>query len=142
MSPKRSRAFTWSNGGATMTFNPAADFANGTVVNFQVNMAANDAAVVSGVKTVVNNLQVSAPQVAQEAAPPPEPGGAGVRGPLRPCRRRSHAGARHRHPREEQGVGGRRGADRRVPGGGRRAVRRGLVSRPRVGAQTLSLRYV
>src|SRR5574340_512029 len=36
-------------------------------------MAANDAVLVSGVKTVVNNLQVNTPQVAQEAAPPPEP---------------------------------------------------------------------
>jgi hypothetical protein len=45
--------FTWSNGGATMTFNPAADFANGTVVNFQVNMAAKDAA--GNMKTTVNS---------------------------------------------------------------------------------------
>jgi len=47
--------FTWSNGGATMTFNPAADFANGTVVNFQVNMAAKDAA--GNMKTTVNSYQ-------------------------------------------------------------------------------------
>lgn len=32
--------------------------------------AANDAALVSGVKTVVNNLQLSTPQTAQETAPP------------------------------------------------------------------------
>ena len=47
--------FTWSNGGATMTFNPAADFANGTVVNFQVNMAAKDAA--GNMKTTVDSYQ-------------------------------------------------------------------------------------
>ena len=47
--------FTWSNGGATMTFNPAADFANGTAVTFQINMAAKDAA--GNMKTTVDSYQ-------------------------------------------------------------------------------------
>jgi hypothetical protein len=47
--------FSWSNGGATMTFNPAADFANGAMVSFQVNMAAKDAA--GNMKTTVNSYQ-------------------------------------------------------------------------------------
>ena len=43
---------------------------SGTVASeLERSAAANDAAQVSGVKTVVNNLQVSAPEVAQEMPP-------------------------------------------------------------------------